>query len=149
MVCQHGGKHQQMRQSLWAKLSGMAWENQRFAALPRSHWSLLQWTAAACCSQEFAPTTSHFAFPRARLLTWVFKGFRMPETKTFHNTSALISWGLCLLEKPQFFLKLSWDKSSQPVLFLINFNAWSYSLMRQIRQSCPSFQYFTFHCVFH
>lgn len=35
-MCQHGRKHQQRRQSLGAKLSGRAWDSQRFAALPEA-----------------------------------------------------------------------------------------------------------------
>lgn len=149
MVCQHGGKHQQIRQSLWAKLSGRAWESQRFAALPRSSWSLLQWTAAACCSQEFAPIDNYpLCLSQSQALSHeCSKGLECQRQKHFTTLQpsyleACASWGSL-----NFFLSSHETSPSQPVLFLMNCNAWSYSLMRQIIQSCPSFQYFTFHCT--
>lgn len=129
-----------------AKWKGLGWPE--VCCLTWSSWSQLQWTAAARCLQEFATNAQLPTLPvqEPGLLTWVFKGFGMPETKAFHNTQppspeACAFWGSL-----NFSLSTHETSPSQPVLFLINYNAWSYSLMKQM--SCPSFQYFTFHCVF-
>lgn len=75
------------------------------------------------------------------------KGSECQTQKQFHNASAPISWGLRLLRSLNVFLSNHETSPFQPVTFMMNYDAWFYSLMRQIIQSC-SFQYFTFHCVY-
>ena len=148
-VCHHGGKHQQIRQRLWAEL-------REGPGKARSLLSLLEAadpasvTAAYCCSQESAPIGNYpLCLSQSQSCTYQSsKGSECQTQKQFHNASAPISWGLCLLRSLNVFLSKHETSSSQPVTLKMNYDAWSYSLMRQIIQSCPSFQYFTFHCVY-
>lgn len=56
-------------------------------------------------------TTTHFACPRARPAHMSVQRVWNARDKSISQHSAPISWGLCLLRKPQFFPKYSWDKS--------------------------------------
>lgn len=106
-------------------------------------------TSAFYCSQESAPVGNHLlclsqsqSCPHQSS-----KGSECQTQKQFHSASAPISWGLCLLRSLNVFLSNHETSPSQPATFMMNYNAWSYSLMREVIQSCPSFQYFAFHCV--
>lgn len=107
-------------------------------------------TAAFCCSQESAPIGNYpLCLSKSQSCPYQSsKGSECQTQKQFHNASAPISWGLYLLRSLNVFLSNHEMSPSQPVTFMMNYNAWSYSLMRQIIQSCPSFHYFTFHCVY-
>lgn len=107
-------------------------------------------TAEVCYSQESA-LIRNYPLCLSQSQAYPHQSSKCSECQTqkqFHSTSVPISWGLCLLESLNIFLSNNETSPSQPVIFMVNCNAQSYSLMRQIIQSCPSFQYFAFQCVY-